>query len=287
MAKEENAGTAAAVESKQPEVYIDNLEGSTRLPDEPEPVEEVEKKEDPKEEGVSEAEELEPKETPKPGDIEYTEKVKKRIGEVTRQKNDAIRDAEYWKAKALEKTEAKPAEVKTAEAAVNKPKEEDFDTTADFVEAYTNWNYDKRKAADAETTKSEQDQISQQDSLKTFNERVEASGIKDRVENYDELIDTSGAYTPAMKQLVLESEQGPELALYLAQNTEVSQAISKMSPMGAAKEIGKLEMKLTQKPTRKTVTNAADPITPLNGNDVPAIDLQTCSQAEYEKSRGY
>ncbi len=296
MSEEKNVEEAAAakLEEKQPEVYIDQLEGSTtRLPDEPEPVKEVKKGEDPAEElppgseGLEPEVPAEPKEAPKPGEIKYTKAVEKRIGDITREKNDAIRDAGYWKGKALEKQEPKPADPADPLEIPGQPKEEDFDTTGDFVAAYSNWDYGRRKTEEAATDKKAQDEKSEQDLSTKFYERVDASGIKNRVENYEELISSSGTYSPAMKSLVMGSEQGPELALYLAQNTEVSQAISKMSPMGAAKEIGKLEIRVTQKPTRKTVTSAADPIKPLTGNDVPAVNMQTASQHEYEKARGF
>jgi hypothetical protein len=50
---------------------------------------------------------------------------------------------------------------------------------------------------------------------------------------------------PALNSSILESEHGPALAYYLSKNLKEFDRINKMSPISVAREIAKLELKLT------------------------------------------
>jgi hypothetical protein len=52
---------------------------------------------------------------------------------------------------------------------------------------------------------------------------------------------------PALMTSILESEQGPALSYYLSKNFKEFDRINKLSPVSVAREIGKLELKLTGK----------------------------------------
>ena len=44
-------------------------------------------------------------------------------------------------------------------------------------------------------------------------------------------------------------------------------------------------MRITQKPNKRTVTKAGEPLNPVMGNDVVPKDPSDMSQEEYEKGR--
>jgi hypothetical protein len=80
--------------------------------------------------------------------------------------------------------------------------------------------------------------------------------------------------TPALEQTVLESEYGPALSYYLSKNLKEFDRINKLSNNSIARELGKLELKLTGelvevKPVVKTKV-VPKPTTPISGGSAPA-----------------
>lgn len=69
--------------------------------------------------------------------------------------------------------------------------------------------------------------------------------------------------TNVMAETIQASEIGPDVAYYLGSNPKEAERISKLSPLLQAKEIGKLEVKLTNEPPVKKTTSAPAPITPV------------------------
>ena len=70
---------------------------------------------------------------------------------------------------------------------------------------------------------------------------------------------------PTIRNLVESSEFGPEIALHLGKNRDAAINIASMPMMQAAKEIGKLEIKLSTAPKPKAVSKAPSPINPIKG----------------------
>jgi hypothetical protein len=69
--------------------------------------------------------------------------------------------------------------------------------------------------------------------------------------------------TNVMAETIQSSEIGPELAYYLGSNPKEAERISRMTPLGQAKEIGKIEAKLVSSPPVKRTTSAPAPISPV------------------------
>jgi len=80
--------------------------------------------------------------------------------------------------------------------------------------------------------------------------------------------------TSVMAETIQSSEIGPELAYYLGSNPKEAERISRMSPLGQAKEIGKIEAKLVSAPPVKKTTSAPAPISPVTARSsgAPAFD---------------
>jgi hypothetical protein len=99
-----------------------------------------------------------------------------------------------------------------------------------------------------------------------------------------------------MAETIQSSDIGPELAYYLGSNPKDAERISRMTPLGQAKEIGKIEAKLASDPPVKRTTSAPAPISPVSARtsgspahdttDPRSIKTMTTSQwIEAERAR--
>ena len=78
-----------------------------------------------------------------------------------------------------------------------------------------------------------------------------------------------------MAETIQSSDIGPELAYYLGSNPKDAERISRMTPLGQAKEIGKIEAKLAAEPPVKRTTSAPAPISPVSARSTGAPALDT------------
>ena len=109
--------------------------------------------------------------------------------------------------------------------------------------------------------------------LESYQEREDA--IRDKYDDFEQV-----AYNPklpitdVMAQTIQSSDIGPELAYYLGSNPKDAERISRMSPYAQAKEIGKIEAKLSDNPPVKKTTSAPAPISPVTARSSgsPAFD---------------
>jgi plasmid stabilization system protein ParE len=171
---------------------------------------------------------------------------------------------------------AKP-ETKTAEGRPEKPKLENFDSydkwedaKDEYLEKLADWKVDQREKQRSEQAKQAQAQQQQQAVLKTFNERLAAA--KARITDFDDVVqgaiaDHDVQVSPAMSEAITESEHGPDVVYYLAKHPDEALRISKLSPLAAAREIGKIEAKVTPEAepekTATKVSKAPAPVKPV------------------------
>jgi hypothetical protein len=98
--------------------------------------------------------------------------------------------------------------------------------------------------------------------LESYQEREESA--RDKYDDFDQV-----AYNPkltitnVMAETIQSSDIGPELAYYLGTNPKDAERISRMTPLAQAKEIGKIEAKLSDNPPVKKTSNAPAPISPV------------------------
>lgn len=81
--------------------------------------------------------------------------------------------------------------------------------------------------------------------------------------------------TNEMAETIQSSDIGPELAYYLGSNPKDAERISRLSPLGQAKEIGKIEAKLVSEPPVKRTTSAPEPISPVTARAIGAPSSDT------------
>lgn len=161
--------------------------------------------------------------------------VQPRIDELTRARREAEREAAYWR-------QVASSTAGSAEQAANqKPTREQFGDDNDaYVEALTDW---KATQAVSKALQTQAETRQQETRATAFDERQAAARAK--LADYDEVVGSSD--TPLSKhvqEVILESDQGPELAYHFARNPDVLMRLNGMSPTQAAREVGRIEASL-------------------------------------------
>jgi len=121
-----------------------------------------------------------------------------------------------------------------------------------------------------------------------YAEREEEARVK--YDDFDQV-----AYNPnlritdVMAETIKASEAGTDLAYWLGSNPKEADRISRLSPLLQAREIGKIEAKLSAEPPQKKTTSAPEPIRPVSARAVnPGVtdttdprSIQTMSTSEW------
>lgn len=169
------------------------------------------------------------------------------------------------------------------------PKEDDFngDWFA-YERALTAYEADKRIATREIRRQAQQAHQTQQEAtrelLQDYQERQrEARG---GISDFDQVMKGAANLTvsAAVGQLLLESEKSAVIEYHFAKNPALLDRINAMSPLSAAKEIGRLEDRLSL-PNPKTATKAAPPIKAPKGGANPVVDLSKMSMEDYVAHR--
>lgn len=154
----------------------------------------------------------------------------KRIDEVTRQKYDAQREADYWRGVAEGRTPANPQ----PEQQVGPP-----DRWED-PEGYDQWLINQATQKFAEEQQ-------RQTALRTFEERE--ARARQTYPDFDSVVrDPTLPITPTMAEVIRESDLGPEVAYHLGTNRQEAQRIAGLPPHRQAVELGRIEALLSKPP---------------------------------------
>jgi hypothetical protein len=223
-------------------------------------------------------------ETDKPRDEkgQFKSPVQDRIDELTRARREAEREAAYWRQR------AQPAEEPVAPKA--KPSADQFKDYGEYVEALADWKADQKvsealKARDNETAQSAAQRV-QETKAQTFVERQAAA--KTSIPDYDAVVGAADVpIAPHLGEAILDSDKGPELVYHLAKNPAEAARLSAMSPLAAARELGRIEATLGQQAApAKPVTKAPAPMKPTAGGGTSATtDPSRMSHEEYRAWR--
>jgi len=185
--------------------------------------------------------------------------AQERIAEVTALRREAEREAEFWKAKALQASTPEPkAEAEPQGNARPDPNQYEYgDTDPQFIEDLTDWKVSKA----LEQRFGEQDQRQAiVKTIETFKGRVAQSfpdGEPEGMKAYRAL----QTVPVALQDIVLSSENGPKLAAHYGSNRAELERLSGLSPTMQAYEIAKTEARLSGPPSApvKTVSTAPEP----------------------------
>lgn len=137
----------------------------------------------------------------------------------------------------------------------------------------------------AAQAREEANRISQQQTMATVEAFAEAEAeFAAKVPDYLEAVKAldSLPQNRAVSELIVTSDQGPEVAYYLAKNPNEARKVVNMSPIEAAKFIGGIEARLTAPPAR-TTTKAPKPVPKVTGKSL-VVD-KTDDELSYQEYR--
>lgn len=174
--------------------------------------------------------------------------AQQRINEITKAKYDAEREAAYWRGIAegsRPQTQQVPEPAAREPAA--KPNLADFTDYETYIEALTDWKTTQKVTEvvhnQREATVQERQRAEALEVAKGWASKQEDA--RKSIPDYDEVL--GGAETvvaPYVTDAILTSDRGPEVAYHLAKNPALAEKLNKLSPIAAAREIGRIEAAL-------------------------------------------
>jgi len=253
-----------------------------------------------------------------PEDKDLSEIIRKKIGKKHRamkEAQEAAADAEafakgqYDRARlAEERAAALAAELEAAKKAATppppeekKPEIKDFTDEkgqvkwAEYTEAVAKFTADKAVQEDRARQAQEREAAEKAEAAKRFKEKA------DKIDGFAEKLAGSQVWFPnAVLEYITESEDGPEVVMYLLDHPETANSISKLRPIKAIAEIGKIvkgfgkETKAVENPQPPPVIvdrgGAPPPITPISGMGTGSINTDPAKMSfkelrEYERAK--
>lgn len=177
-----------------------------------------------------------------------------RIDELTRQRREAERQAEYWEARAKQTV--------------------DYDSL-DYEESIAERVRKANRQEQLETAQATAAQLAGE----AFGYRE--AEARERYTDYDAVTrNPNVAITPDMAEVIRDSDVGPEIAYHLGKNPQEAMRLAQLSPMRRAVEMGKLEARLTApKPVAKQPPAPLQPVTGIAAGG--SRDPGSMSMSEY------
>ena len=211
--------------------------------------------------------------------------AEKRIRRLVAEREEARRQEAYWRGQAEARgTQAAPA-------ATPKP---EIPLTAEAYEAagksYDELLIDKAAAR----MRQEQEVASRANEAVRAKEALEKSGrafmerVQREAEVFPEIMDIVNNYhipaspyfvpiSPAMADAIRDSEVAPKLIRELAANKNEALRIAQLSPLAAARELGRMEARILSAPKPappRTISQAPEPVKPLTPEGATEVDLE-------------
>lgn len=206
----------------------------------------------------------------------------RRIDELTRQREDAARDRDHWRDLAMRQSGKPAADGKQPDPDAP-PSPEQFESYDKYLVALAKHDIRKENRAADEQRRRDASAERARERQQTFRERCDEAA--DRYEDFQEVaFDNSVQVTPAMGEVIMESDKGPDLAYWLGSHPDEASRIAKLPPLAAARELGKIEAKLSVPTPRKT-TKAPDPVKTVGGKGAATKNPDDMSTEEWMRQR--
>lgn len=194
----------------------------------------------------------------------------------------------------LDAARARQERITKAGESSTPPQEKDFDDYSDYVAAKAVWRYSQEThSREAEAVGSEveeaQRKLQQIDEtekrLVQENFAAQVADARSRYADYDAIVTARDVpISQTVVDIVTQSDVGADVAYYLASNKALAAEVSAMSPIEAARAIGRIEARISAPKPRATST-APEPISPVRGKAAATKDPSKMSMAEYKKWR--
>jgi hypothetical protein len=195
----------------------------------------------------------------------------KRIEKFQKQLSAKEQEIEHWKREAL-KAESKKDDsetIKHVKESVNEPDPDDYENHKDYVKALAKWEIKQIDNEKAELAKQDQLKNDYQKQVQLFQEKI--SEFKKNVADFDEVIAEADTVELnfAVRDAILSSENSPQLMYELSKNVDELERINTLSPIAAAREIGKIEARLSKSSENENkkevkITKTPPPVKPVS-----------------------
>ena len=209
-------------------------------------------------------------EPPKPSGIE------KRISELTYQRREAERrEAEASRQAAYYRgiVEGKGGAQAAPPATDGPPKQESFDTYDEYLRALTRHEIRTEMAQERQKLTAE---MEGRELRGTFESRVQA--FREKHEDFDQVaFSDDHQVSPTMRDAILNSQEGAEIAYWLGKNPEESNRIARLSANHQIMELGRISARLAAPPPApppRPASAAPAPITPVRAKAVAVEGLR-------------
>ena len=124
-----------------------------------------------------------------------------------------------------------------------KPQVQDYPDYDAYVEAVAGWQAEQKLAERERQAQASRQREAEQTQARSWNERILAAQTK--YDDWDEVLQGADVpVTAALRDALLDSEQGAEVLYYLASHTDEARRLQALTPAGVARAIGRIEAKL-------------------------------------------
>lgn len=203
--------------------------------------------------------------------------AQKRIDELTRKRYDAEREAAYWREQALkQQPPAQPDATRTTAP-------QELPTLAQFgydemkyQAALIDYAAQEAERRTLERIREDQTRTQQAQGRSAFEKR-QAEFLQAMPDYRAKVLeDRNLPISTPMLEVIVESEQGPAIAYYLAENRDLAEQIARLPPVQAARAIGRIEARLEANrpaaaPQAPPVSKAPPPPPRIEATE-PAVD---------------
>lgn len=143
-----------------------------------------------------------------------------------------------------------------------KPTLDQFDSYDEFTEAITDWKLDQRDTVRQQAESAREQGAKRGEAQKRFT--ANADKFRETTPDYDEVMAEIAdvELSHGMIEAVIDSDISAQLTYYFGKNQDEFDRINALSPLSAAREIGKIEAKILSKPIQ--TSSAPSPINPVS-----------------------
>ena len=269
------------------EFYANRL-GLAESESEPVAVEEAEPEAEDEQSEPKEAE----KEANQEGERKQNPKLEKRFSEITKQREEARKEAQSERQARVELEQRLAAleQQRQPQQAVNvdqEPQPSQFSDAFEYAKALAEYSTEKALAERDRQVAQAREQEAHQKIIQSWAQKVQEA--KAELPDFDDLVAASDVVVNnAVRDAILESDVGPKILYHLAENNDLAKKIAGLSPNAALREIGKLEARFEVKADTKQTnplvkSKAPAPIQPIRGGQGKA-DVPISADGEFHGS---
>ena len=183
------------------------------------------------------------------GERKQNPKLERRFSELTKQREQAKAEAQRER-EAREALESRLRDLETRAApqsepqqVMKEPRPEQFTDMYQYAKALAEYTAEQKIFQMQQAQVQAQIEAERQKVIQTWADRVNQA--KQELPDFDDMVASSDvAVSDDIRDAIIESDVGPQMLYYLAENTDYAKKLAGMTPRAALKELGKLEAKL-------------------------------------------